>query len=408
MRTRLVEQIYFNGDKQQRPLRLRYQSMLFMAGRILPSTALRMVYPFLGVFGRGMGVGLAAISLTVAARELTGLLTPFLAVVADRIGRKAGMLFGVALFIIGSALMVIWPTYTAFFISMCIIVLGTNIYMPAMFAYLGDKVPYRKRGFVMGLVETSWALSFLVGVPLVGLLIERRGWASPFPIFAGLGVLVFVLLMWFIPATARQSEPSGTGALWSNLHEVLKLKSVRAVLLACLAFGIAIDVFALVFGVWLEDSHGMQIAALGGAAALIGFAEMGGELSSGWVSDRIGKGRSIILGMAVSALAALVLPWIAGSVWGSLAGLFLFFLAAEFSLMGILIMATEIVPSSRATMIGTSMGVLSVGLAVGAYLSPLLYEWGGFRANTYIAVLLAAVSIFALRRIDLRNGTGQG
>ena len=399
MRTRLVEQIYFNGDKQQRPLRLRYQSMLFMAGRILPSTALRMVYPFLGVFGRGMGVGLAAISLTVAARELTGLLTPFLAVVADRIGRKAGMLFGVALFIIGSALMVIWPTYTAFFISMCIIVLGTNIYMPAMFAYLGDKVPYRKRGFVMGLVETSWALSFLVGVPLVGLLIERRGWASPFPIFAGLGVLVFVLLMWFIPATARQSEPSGTGALWSNLHEVLNIKSVRAVLLACLAFGIAIDVFALVFGVWLEDGFGLKIAALGIAASIIGFSELGGSLYFGWIADRIGKIKSMVLGMIISSAVAVVLPGMAGHLGGALLGLFLFYLTAEFSMVGLPILASEVMPKARATMLGIGISAYALGATSGAYMSPFIYSWGGYRWNTMAYVALTIVAILLLRSL---------
>ena len=54
------------------------------------------------------------------------------------------------------------------------------------------------------------------------------------------------------------------------------------------------EVVNLVFGVWLEDSFGLRIAALGAASAVIGLSELGGEtLSVGFTDikyiDRDGK-----------------------------------------------------------------------------------------------------------------------
>ena len=74
----------------------------------------RMLYPFLAVFARGIGVGLPTISLALTLRSFTGVFAPFLAFIGDSRGRKVGMLTGVAVFIIGLAVEIIWPTNPAF------------------------------------------------------------------------------------------------------------------------------------------------------------------------------------------------------------------------------------------------------------------------------------------------------
>ncbi len=63
-------------------------------------------------------------------------------------------------------------------------------------------------------------------------------------------------------------------------------------------------VFTLVFGVWMEESYGLKITALGLAAAVMGFSELGGEGLAAWLSDRIGKERSAAAGLAANLLSA--------------------------------------------------------------------------------------------------------
>ena len=69
--------------------------------RLVFTTMLRMVYPFLSYFAAGLGVGLPAMAAAMTLRSIAGVFSPFLASVADSRGRKAGMLLGILLFTFG-------------------------------------------------------------------------------------------------------------------------------------------------------------------------------------------------------------------------------------------------------------------------------------------------------------------
>src|SRR5690606_16380474 len=74
--------------------------------RVVLHTLYRMVYPFLSVFARGLGVDLAQLSVALTARSMMGFLAPFMATIADRYGRKISMLLGLGLVILATLL--IW------------------------------------------------------------------------------------------------------------------------------------------------------------------------------------------------------------------------------------------------------------------------------------------------------------
>ncbi|MBK5109697.1 MAG: MFS transporter, partial [Anaerolineales bacterium] len=125
---------------------LRIQVLLFTATRVVLNTMFRMVYPFLAVFARGIGVDLTTISLALTLRSFTGVFSPFLASIGDSRGRKVGMLSGLAVFITGLIVVMIWPTFPAFLAALILSMLGKYIYDPSMQAYLGDRVAYQRRG----------------------------------------------------------------------------------------------------------------------------------------------------------------------------------------------------------------------------------------------------------------------
>jgi len=154
---------------------LRIQVLLFTTTRMVLNTMYRMVYPFLAVFARGIGVDLTTISLALTLRSFTGVFSPFLAFIGDSRGRKVGMLSGLAVFITGLIVVMIWPTFPAFLAALILSMLGKYIYDPSMQAYLGDRVAYQRRGRVLAITELSWSLSFLIGVPVMGFLIARYG-----------------------------------------------------------------------------------------------------------------------------------------------------------------------------------------------------------------------------------------
>lgn len=365
----------------------------------------RMVYPFLGVFRDGLGVSLPALSLALTARAALGALGPLLASVSDSRGRKAGMLFGLLLFSSGVGLVVFFPTYPAFLLALLLTVTGKYAFDPSMQAFLGDKVPYQRRGLIMAITEFSWSLSFVIGVPLMGLLIARGGWIAPFPLLAVLGLLGIVGLFWLLP-----NEPAADRVrpgIWKNFRSVLNYPPALAGLSMGLLFSASNEVINLVFGVWMEDSFGLKIAALGAASAVIGLSELGGESLSASLTDRLGKPHSVGLGLILNSLAALLLPFLGQNLAGAVIGLAFFYVTFEFTIVSSLPLMTEILPSARATLLAANVAGLSLGRAAGDLIGPTLYSSqalggiSGILASCLVAAILNLLAMFALRSLQI-------
>jgi predicted MFS family arabinose efflux permease len=381
---------------------LRIQIPAIIATRVVINTMIRMVYPFLPVFGRGLGVNLDLLSLAVTFRSAAGVFGPFLAAIADRRGRKVGILFGVTLFTIGAALLGFWPSYPAFVLTLILTMLGNFVFTPSMQAYLGDHVPYSRRGMALALTEFGWSLSFILGVPLMGFLIAHWGWIAPFPFLSFMGLLSLGLLAWLLSHDRPVIDQKWN--LWRNLGGVLSYQPALAGLLLGLLINAANEVVNLVFGVWMEDSFGLKITALGAASAIIGFSELGGESLVSLISDRVGKSYSVAAGLALNCLAALLLPVLGSSLPGALTGLFFFYITSEITLVSCIPIMTEVMPQARATLMATFVAALSLGRALGASASSSLYQHG-FTFNILAAVIFNLAGLIALR--FLARGTRQ-
>ncbi len=376
---------------------LRWQLAAFTVIRMIFNTLHRMVYPFLAIFARGLGVDLTTISYALTARSVVGTVGPFAASVADRRGRRFGMLFGATLFMVGAAVVVFWPSFPGLTISLVLATLGKYIFDPGMQAYIGDRVPYEQRGRTMAITEFGWSLAFILGVPLMGFLIARNGWMAPFPLMAVLGVLIVGGLVWMLPKD--QLAPNRNSSR-DNFRLVLtSLPALTGLAIGVLASA-ANEQVNLVFGVWLEDSFGLQIAALGAASAVIGISELSAEGLVAAFVDRLGKPRAIALGLTVNSLAALALPWLGRTELGALAGLFFFYISFEFTIVSLIPLMTELLPTARATLMACTVAAFSLGRAIGAFLAPRLYTLG-FLAVTLGAIgfnLLAFVAVSRLRK----------
>jgi predicted MFS family arabinose efflux permease len=365
----------------------------FTAVRTVVNTGYRMVYPFLPVIARGLGVELADVALAITARSSLGLASPLLGSLADVAGRRRTMVFGLTLF--GASLLIVgmWPTLSALFLSLILAAAGKLILDPAVGAYLGDRVPYARRGLAMALSEVSWSGAFLLGVPLVGWLIARAGWSRPFTPLALLGLACAVVMRLLVPEDRAddQAKPS----LRRSFAAVLASRAAIAGLVVGLLISTSNEVVNIVFGAWLEQGFGLQVAALGAASAAIGVAELSGEGLVASLTDRLGKRRAVALGIAGNALACLAIEPLAHSLPGALAGLFLFYITFEFALVSSIPLMSELVPGARATALAGNMGAHSAGRAVGALIGPVLFAHGMF-ANAAAAAGLDALALVIL------------
>lgn len=382
-------------------MRIRFQLIVFMALRTILNTMHRMVYPFLTVFARGLGVEISTLSQILAARNLFGVLGPLFGSVADHRGRKFGLLAGISLFTVGMGVVALRPNFITFSLAVFLAILGKYLFDPAMQAYFGDRVPYERRGTALAVTEASWSLAFIAGVPLMGFLIAGCGWNAPFPLLTGLGLVMFAVIWRMIPRedsfhsrASDQTQPKPDPA--KKFRAVLTNLPALAGISIALWASAANEMVNLIFGVWLEDSFGLKIAALAGASAVIGISELGGEGLVALTTDRLGKPRALALGLTGNVLAALLLPIAGRTEIGALAGLFLFYITFEYVLVSHIPLMTEVMPQARATLLSFNVMGHSLGRMIGALLAAFVYQKFGFLPVTLIAIVFNVCALLAL------------
>lgn len=350
-----------------------------------------MVYPYLNVFAVGLGVDVKSLSLGITIRSGVGILGPFLGILADKRGRKFGMLLGLLLFVVGIGLFLVWSTFPMFIVALTLTLLGNLVFIPSMQAYLGDRVAYQQRARALAATELSWSLSFILGVPLVGFLVAGGSWKSPFVLFFSLGILAVLVLSVVIPS--EKSVGSNRLNAFDGLRKVFRYLPAIAGLVMGAAMSSANELVNLTFGIWMENSFNIQLAALAVVALVIGLSELAGEGLVGMFADRIGKARAVAIGLLFNSLAALVLPLIGRNVAGGVVGLGIFYLTFEFTIVSSIPLMTEVLPSARATLMATWIASISAGRAIGALLAPYLYEPG---QSSGIILIVLACGVFNL------------
>jgi MFS transporter, DHA1 family, inner membrane transport protein len=372
--------------------RLSFQILVFIVIKALLNTMVRMVYPYQSYWIAGLGVDTRAFSRAISLRYAMSIFAPFLAASADRRGRRFGMLFGLALFVLGTALVAVYPSFPTFVAALVLALLGNLVFIPSLQAYLGDRVPYQRRGRALALTELGWSLSFIIGVPLIGWLIARRGWLAPFPVLAILGVLAMLALLIMLP----RDEPAAEGQppAWHNLRRVFTYAPALAGLLVGASISGSNEVINLVFERWMVDVFEVKILTMGITAAVIGFSDLSGELLVVGFTDKLGKTRAVTLGLLLNILAVLALPLLGRSLPGAIAGLALVYLTFEFTMVSAIPLMTEVMPGLRATFMAGFFASTTLGRAFGALLAPGLYEFGkdsGFLSGILVIVCAAAL-----------------
>jgi predicted MFS family arabinose efflux permease len=308
------------------------------------------------------------------------------------------MLAGLAMLAAGMLAGGFLPVYSVVLLALFLAGLGKSIFDPALHAYVGQRVPYQRRGLAIGLVEFAWAGSSLVGIPLVGLLIDRLGWRSPFFALGSLGLLSAAVLAVLIPSDHRQPQDTeGT----TSLRQAWRRLSRERAALGALGFGFLIsaanDNLFVVYGAWLEESFGLSIVALGMATIVIGAAELLGEGLTASIADRLGLKRAVMTSLALSALSYVLLPLVGRRTLPlALAGLFFLFLTVEFSIVTGFSLFTEILPDARATMMSGIVATTSVGRMIGALAGGPVWLAGGLTATGLVSAAISGLALISL------------
>ena len=201
------------------------------------------------IFGLMLAMGLAALDQTIVAPALPTMgrvfddienlswivtaylltattVTPLYGKLSDVYGRRAMMLIGIGIFVLGSIACALAPTMTMLILARGLQGLGGGGLMSLVHTIIADIVTPRERGRYQGYFSTVFGLA-AVGGPIVGgVFVEHLHWSLIFWINVPLGIAAF-LMTWTalkrLPVHERQHQLDILGAALMTAAAVLFL-----------------------------------------------------------------------------------------------------------------------------------------------------------------------------------------
>lgn len=365
--------------------------------KLLLNTGRRFIYPFAPVLSRSLDVPLTAITSIIATSQFTSLLGLFSGPLADRLGYRSMMRYGLACLVVGMLLCGIFPLYWIVFLGVVVASFGKTVFDPAVQAFIGQNVPFERRGRVIGIVEMSWAGSTIIGIPLLGLVIGQAGLIFSFYLLSLFGLIGWISINRIIPADKKDSEQvKNSMGLFAPLRQLLKNRQAAGMLGFGFWISIANDSLFVVYGLWLEQSFHVTLMTLGFSTVAIGAAELCGESLTALFADRLGLKRAIIMGLSLAIISYILLPIIGRTLPLALVGMFMVFLAFEISMVCSFSLSTELIPQARATMMAGFYATSGIGRMIGVFTGVALWKMGGITWVAWTAACLTALGLLSL------------
>jgi EmrB/QacA subfamily drug resistance transporter len=148
--------------------------------------------------------GQTLLTWTVTIYLLTSTITvPFYGKLSDLYGRKPMLMFGITLFLIGSALSGLSQNMTQLIIFRGIQGAGAGALFPISLAVIGDLYTPAERGKYQGLFGAVFGVSAIVGPLLGGFLTEHASWHWIFFINIPIGIVALTVIGRILPNVRR-------------------------------------------------------------------------------------------------------------------------------------------------------------------------------------------------------------
>jgi len=318
--------------------------------------------PLIAPYAKSLGASVALVGLIVGAYSAVNLLGNLGAGYwMDRVGRRTPLVAGLA--IVGGAL-ALYPFTTdpvALLALRVVHGLGAGLTSPASLAYIGDTASPKTRGRAMALYGVAIGLTVLIGPPLAGAIRDRFGYAS---VFAMLSALMFLVV---VPAYTVIGESLAQTTARANANPLRLLRNRRLGLAYSSAFCLMFSLGGLIVFLPLTGQElgltssrvGMLFASFALAAIIIQV------LPFGRMSDRWGRERAMMLGLALIAIGLFLLA--AMRQWETLlVAMFVYGVGFGFLFPAMTaLIADETAPQTRGTASGIFTAVYSLGVTVG-------------------------------------------
>ncbi len=353
-----------------------------------------MVLPMFGALRRDLGASTLLLGLTITVYMVPfGVMQLFSGALSDTVlGRRTAIVAGLVVYSVGSLGSALAPSMVVMLLFRALQGLGNAFTTPIALAVAGDLSPRETRGRVLGLLSASSMLGVTLG-PAIGGLVSAFSWRLGFVLLVVLALAAALLVAVTLPSAGGAGAVVRRGALYAVKRALLHRGVLAVSLTGFLVFTARTGLLTYLSDLLSLPPYSLGEPEIGGLLTLVG---AGGILASpvwGFLADKIGRRRALLLGIA---LQAPLLAFFSTGLWYGFLAVLLFLygftIAAAMTVLATL--AVEVLPQFRAT----ASSVYSSFRFLGYAAAPLVF-YGAYTSYLIEGVSLQALAIVAMAAI---------
>jgi predicted MFS family arabinose efflux permease len=173
------------------------------------------IMPALSITPKQFGLVVSAYAFSAGA---SGFVT---AGFADRFDRRKLLLFFYAGFMAGTLWCGLAQSFELLLLARIVTGLFGGVIGSVVLAIATDLFPARMRGRVMGIIQTAFATSQVLGIPVGLYLSDRWNWHVPFLALAALGIIGGLVVAWRLQPVADHLRMPQERGPWTHLFHTL-------------------------------------------------------------------------------------------------------------------------------------------------------------------------------------------
>lgn len=259
-----------------------------------------MIMPALAISPRQFGLAVSAYAFSAGA---SGLLT---AGFADRFDRKKLLLFFYSGFILGTLWCGLAQSFESLLAARIVTGLFGGVIGSVVLAISTDLFPPQMRGRVMGFIQTAFAASQVLGIPMGLYFANRWDWHVPFLAMAAFGALGGLAMAWRLQPVAEHLKLPQAHSAWVHLFQTVtepRYLMAFAVTALLTTGGFMLMPFS---SAYVVNNVGIGMHSLPMVYLATGLATIFCGPLIGKAADTFGKFRMFTIGTALSTAMVLI------------------------------------------------------------------------------------------------------
>ncbi|OPA75167.1 MFS transporter [Paenibacillus selenitireducens] len=343
----------------------------------------------LDLISTDLGISLSASGQLITIYSIIYALSgPLLLTMTSRIERKKLYLYALFVFIIGNIVSTFSPNFSILLLARALSASSSSLIVVLSITMASQMVEPKYRARAIGTIYMGVSGSLVLGVPLGMILGNAYGWRAPFFMISCLSVLAMIAIGRYI----RKTPPVPSLPLRTQLKTLRNGKIISAHLISIFMLTGHLTLYAYLTPFLQETLH-INTSLLSVFYFIFGIAAVAGGGIGGWVSDKFGSERSIVMIVTVFGVMMFLMPLSTFSIYACIVVMMIWSMLSwsiSPSLQSYLIQSA---PESAEIQQSLNNSAIHIGIALGSGIGGVVIERSSVYYNAWVGVIFVILAL---------------